>query len=126
MNSWQLGTLDLKPRLPEMLSSNDAARAIVLDLAAGESLSEHEVHERSWRVVLGGEIEVAAAAGERASWGAGLLVEFAPGERHEVVAVVKDRLLLLLTPRPGSGHPGAMTIREKLYARRHAAKQADT
>ena len=29
-----------------------------------------------------------------------------------------------LTPWPGSGHPGAMTIREKLYARRRAAKQA--
>lgn len=24
---------------------------------------------------------------------------------------------------PGRGHPGAMTIREKLYARRHAAKR---
>ena len=72
MNSWELGTLDLKPRLPEILSSNDAARAIVFDLAAGESLSEREVHERSWLVVLGGEIEVAAAAGDCASWGAGL------------------------------------------------------
>jgi quercetin dioxygenase-like cupin family protein len=125
VNSWQLGTLDLKPRLPEILSSNDAARAIVLDLAAGESLSEHEVHERAWLVVLGGEIEVTTVAGDRASGGAGLLVEFAPGERHEVVAVVKARLLLLLTPWPGSGHPGAMTIREKLYVRRHAAKQPD-
>jgi quercetin dioxygenase-like cupin family protein len=122
VNSWELGALDLKPRLPEILSSSDAARAIVLDLEAGESLSEHEVHERAWLVVLGGEIEVATAAGERASGGAGLLVEFAPGERHEVVASAKARLLLLLTPWPGSGHPGAMTIREKLYARRRAAK----
>ena len=97
MNSWELGALDLKPRLPEILSSNDAARAIVLDLEAGESLSEHEVHERAWLVVLGGEIEVATVAGDRASGGAGLLVEFAPGERHEVVASVKARLLLLLT-----------------------------
>ena len=75
--------------------------------------------------MLGGEIEVATAAGERASGGAGLLVEFAPGERHEVVASAKARLLLLLTPWPGSGHPGAMTIREKLYARRRAAKRAN-
>jgi len=29
-------------------------------------------------------------------------------------------LLLLLTPWPGIGHPGAMTLREKLYARRRA------
>ena len=53
-----------------------------------------------------------------------MLVELAPGERHEVVASSKARLLLLLTPWPGKGHPGAMTIRAKLYARRHAAKRA--
>ena len=125
MNSWDLNTLDLRPRLPEILSSNDAARAIVLELAAGESLSEHEVHERAWLVVLDGEIQVTTAAGEHAGGGVGLLVEFAPGERHEVVASADARLLLSLTPWPGSGHPGAMTIREKLYARRHAAKQAN-
>ena len=125
MNSWDLNTLDLRPRLPEILSSNDAARAIVLELAAGESLSEHEVHERAWLVVLDGEIQVTTAAAEHAGGGVGLLVEFAPGERHEVVASADARLLLLLTPWPGSGHPGAMTIRENLYARRHAAKQAN-
>ena len=124
MNSWDLRALDLKPRLPEILSSSDAARAIVLDLAAGESLSDHEVHERTWLVGLGGEVEVQTSAGERVSGGAGLLVELAPGERHEVIASSQARLLLLLTPWPGNGHPGAMTIREKLYARRHAAKRA--
>ncbi len=123
MKSWQLKTLDLKPRLPEILSSSDAARAIVLDLAAGESLSDHEVHERAWVIVIDGAIEVTTAAGERAEGGPGLLIEFAPAERHEVLASSNALLLLLLTPWPGSGHPGAMTIREKLYARRHAAKQ---
>jgi hypothetical protein len=34
VNSWELGALDLKPRLPEILSPSDSARAIVLDLAA--------------------------------------------------------------------------------------------
>jgi len=56
--------------------------------------------------------------------GRGLLVEFAPGDRHEVIAASNARLLLLLTSWPGMGHSGAMTIREKLYARRHAAKRA--
>ena len=124
MNSWDLKALDLRPRLPEILSSSDAARAIALDLAAGESLSDHEVHERAWVLVVDGAIELTTAAGERASGGAGLLVELAPGERHKVVASSQARLLLLLTPWPGSGHAGAMTIREKLYARRHAAKRA--
>ncbi|HMH47733.1 MAG TPA: hypothetical protein VK538_08460, partial [Solirubrobacteraceae bacterium] len=113
-----------KPRLPEILSSSDAARAITLDLAAGETLSDHEVHERAWLLVVDGAIELTTAAGERASGGAGLLVELAPGERHAVTASSQTRLLLLLTPWPGSGHAGAMTIRQKLYARRHAAKRA--
>jgi hypothetical protein len=68
LNTWDLKSLDLKPRLPEILSSSDAARVIALDA----------------------------------------------------------RLLLLLTPWPGDGHPGAMTIREKLYARRHAASRRRT
>jgi quercetin dioxygenase-like cupin family protein len=124
LNSWELNALDLQPRLPEILSSSDAARAIVLDLAAGEALSDHEVHERAWLLVIDGAVEVTTNAGESARGGAGLLVELGPGERHEVLASSQSRLLLLLTPWPGSGHPGAMTIREKLYARRHAAKRA--
>ncbi len=123
MNTWDLKTLDLKPRLPEILASSDAARVIALDLAAGETLSEHEVHERAWILVIEGAIEVTTAAGEHRRGSGGLLIEFAPGERHEVCASSDARLLLLLAPWPGSGHPGAMTIREKLYARRHAAKR---
>lgn len=122
MNSWDVKSLDLRPRLPEILSSSSDARAIALELHAGESLAEHEVHERAWLIVLDGRVEVSATGGGEASGGAGLVVEFEPGERHEVTAVATARLLLLLTPWPGRGHPGAMTIREKLYARRHAAK----
>jgi len=117
--------MNLKPRLPEILASSDAARAIVLDLAAGESLSEHEVHERSWLVVLGGEIKV-AAAGECAIGGAGLLVEFAPRERHESRRSRQGPAVAAVYSVAWQRTPGAMTIREKLYARRHAAKQADT
>lgn len=74
MNSWDLNTLELRPRLPEILSSGAAARAIALDLAAGEGLADHEVHERAWVLVLDGAIEVTTAAGERASGGVGLLM----------------------------------------------------
>ena len=124
MNSWNLTALDLKPRLPEILSSSDAARAVVFDLAPGEALGDHEVHERAWLLVISGKVSVQGAAGEQVDGGAGLLVELAPAERHEVHAEQQSRLLLLLTPWPGSGHPGAMSIREKLYARRHAAKRS--
>lgn len=123
MKSWNLRALDLKPRLPEILSSTPEARAIVLDLAAGESLPDHEVHERAWILIVEGEVELTSAGGEHVAGSSGLLVELAPTERHEVVARSQSRLLLLLTPWPGAGHPGAMTIRQKLYARRRAAKR---
>jgi Cupin domain len=115
---------NLKPSLPEILSSTSEARAIALDLRAGESLPDHEIHERAWLVIVDGDVEVTSAGGERMSVGGGLLVEFAPTERHEVVARTNARLLPLLTPWPG-GHRGAMTIRQKLYARRRAAKQTE-
>ncbi|MFN8215728.1 MAG: hypothetical protein U0R71_03945 [Solirubrobacterales bacterium] len=124
MKAWDLSDLDLKPRLPEILSSSPDARVIVLDLATSEKLDEHEVHERAFLVVLSGEVEVSTGAGTSAAGGAGLLVEFEPRERHMVSAIRDARLLLLLTPWPGDGHPGAMEIREKLYTRRHAAKRS--
>ena len=123
MRSWTLPELDLKPRLPEILSTSEAARAIVLDLAAGEALAEHQVHERAWAIAIGGQVQVTTGAGQHAQGGPGLLVELDPGERHELVALSDARVLLLLTPWPGGGHPGAMTITQKLYVRRHAAKR---
>ncbi len=125
MRSWDLNSLELKPRLPEILSSSEDARAIVLDLAANESLDEHEVHERAFVVVLAGQVRMQTGAGQSISGGTGLFVEFEPGERHMVAAISDTRLLLLLTPWPGEGHPGAMEIREKLYTRRHAAKRQE-
>jgi hypothetical protein len=55
VKSWELRALDLKPRLPDILSSTSEARAIVLDRLAGESLPEHAVHERAWVVLVDGE-----------------------------------------------------------------------
>ncbi len=43
MQSWDITA----PHTPQILSSSDDARAIVLDLPAGEGLQEHEVHERA-------------------------------------------------------------------------------
>lgn len=125
MNRWDLIGLDLKPRLPEIVSSSEAARLIAFDLDAGESLADHEVHERAWLVVIAGEVEVTTRAEDVATGGVGFLAEFAPGERHEVVATTKSRLLLILAPWPGDGHPGTMSLQEKLYIRRHAAKRVE-
>lgn len=125
MKHWNLKALDLKPRLPEILSTSDEGRVIALDLAAGEDLAEHEVHERAWVVVVSGAVEIGTRSGATVAGSSGLMVEFGPGERHYVKATQESRLLLILAPWPGDGHPGAMTMRDKLYARRRAAKSAE-
>lgn len=124
MKSWSLNELDTQPRKPEIVESNDDARAIVIDLPAGESLDDHEVHERAWLVVVAGEIEVTALdSGERAGGGVGTFIEFEPTERHRVDAREDSRFLLLLTPWPGDGHPGALSLEEKARVRERAAER---
>ena len=107
MQTWDLGSLDVKPNQPEVITSDDEGRAIVFELPAGEELGEHQVHERAWLLVVSGEIELSDSAGESIAGGAGLLAAFEPNERHEVRARSDSRLLLLLSPWPGIGHPSA-------------------
>jgi quercetin dioxygenase-like cupin family protein len=77
---------------------------IAINLPAGERLQEHQVHERAWVVVAAGEVEFEQGS-EVASGGPGFLVHFDPKERHEVRAQTDSRLILLLSPWPGEGHP---------------------
>jgi len=122
MKSWDIKALDAKPHRPHIVSSSQDARAIVLHLPAGERLQDHEVHERAWVVLIAGEVEITTGAGERVAGGPGLLVEFDPRERHEVVARSDARFLLLLTPWPGAGHPNTMTLEQKAEVRARAAE----
>lgn len=122
MQSWDLKTIDAEPHQPQILASADDARTIVLHLPAGEELQEHEVHERARLVVVDGEVDVTPLDGEAVAAGAGHLFEFDPGERHTVSARSDARLLLMLTPWPGDGHPGAMTLEQKAEARERAAQ----
>ena len=105
MRSWDISTLDVKPHNPEVLDSEAEGRAIVIQLPAGESLQEHQVHERASLLVVGGRIEVDNSGGETVNGGPGFLAVFDPNERHEVRATEDSRLLLLLSPWPGVGHP---------------------
>jgi quercetin dioxygenase-like cupin family protein len=123
MRSWDLRTVEVDPHEPVILSTADDARAIVLALPAGEQLREHEVHERARLVVLDGEVEVTLPGGHAWAAGSGHLFEFAPGERRTVAARSDARLLLLLTPWPGDGHPGAMTLEQKVCVRERAAER---
>lgn len=105
MRNWDISTLDVQPRNPAVLDSEQEGRAIVINLPAGERLQEHQVHERAWLLVVTGAIEIADSNGDAVKGGAGLLAEFDPNERREVRATEDARLLLLLSPWPGEGHP---------------------
>jgi redox-sensitive bicupin YhaK (pirin superfamily) len=106
MEHWDLRALDVAPRQPKILhSARGEARSILIALPAGEELQEHQVHERAYVVVVDGEVELAGRMG-----GAGTAAVFEPKERHTVRAVSDARLLLVLAPWPGHGHPGVRDV----------------
>ena len=107
MEHWDLRTLDVEPHQPKILhSARGEARSIAINLPAGESLQDHQVHERAYLVVVDGEVEVTGDSGS-ISGESGFTAVFDPNERHEVQARRDARLLLVLAPWPGDGHPGA-------------------
>ena len=103
MESWDVRSLDIKPHQPEVLRSDDEARAIAIQLPAGEELQEHQVHERTYLLVADGEIEIADGGGSQRG-GPGFLACFDPNERRQVRASSDARLVMLLAPWPGQGH----------------------
>jgi redox-sensitive bicupin YhaK (pirin superfamily) len=123
MESWDLRTVDVEPHQPRILASAQDARTILLRLPEGEELQEHEVHERARLIVIDGVVDVTTQDGtDFAHASSGHLFEFDPGERRTIVARSEARLLLVLSPWPGDGHPGAMTLEEKAEAREKAAE----
>jgi quercetin dioxygenase-like cupin family protein len=124
MDDWDLISIAWKPHHPEILSSTEEGRAIVLDLPAGEMLQDHQVHEETWITVIYGEVRIISPTGQTIDAQPGTLARFAPQERHEVRAIADSRILLLLAPWPGPGHPGTMTLEEKTDVRGRAAERA--
>jgi quercetin dioxygenase-like cupin family protein len=107
MESWDIRSLDLEPHQPQVLRSDDETRAIAIRLTGGDELGEHQVHERAYLLVVEGEIEI-SRDGSSVSGGAGFLAHFEPNERRTVRAVTDARLVLVLAPWPGVGHPSAV------------------
>jgi quercetin dioxygenase-like cupin family protein len=105
VQTWDIAGMDVQPHEPQVLESEAEGRAIVIHLPAGEALQEHQVHERAWLLVVSGAVEISEPGGESFRGGAGLLAGFDPNERREVQATEDARLLLLLSPWPGEGHP---------------------
>jgi quercetin dioxygenase-like cupin family protein len=96
--------MGVEPHQPEVLRSDPEARVIAINLPAGQALEDHQVHERAWLVVVGGNVEV-EHDGRTERGGCGLLAHFDANERHAVRATSDARLLLILAPWPGEGHP---------------------
>jgi quercetin dioxygenase-like cupin family protein len=124
MEDWDLKSFAWRPHHPDVISSSGEGRAIVVDLPAGEMLKDHQVHEGAWITVVDGQVNVSSGDGHSVQARPGALVQLAPNERHEVKALEDARLLVLLTPWPGPGHPGAMTLEQKNGVRSRAAERA--
>jgi quercetin dioxygenase-like cupin family protein len=104
METWDVRSLQIEPHHPQVLRSDAETRAIAIDLPAGEELQEHQVHERTYLLVVDGEISISCDGGS-VSGGAGFLSHFEPNERRTIKAVSDARLVLVLAPWPGEGHP---------------------
>ena len=76
---------------------------MLIALEPGQELGDHQVKENAFLVVVDGAVEV-EAGGSAISVEPGMLVRFAPDERHAVSTADGARFLLLLAPWPGEGH----------------------
>ena len=105
MERWNLLAIDAPDgtRDPVVLATEDAARAVLIRLAPGQEMRDHEVKERAWVTVVEGSVEI-DADGRTVDAGVGTLVSFAPSERHALRSATGARILLLLAPWPGDGH----------------------
>ena len=106
MQHWKLNEIETPEgsRSPAVLHSQDGeSRVVLIELTAGQELSEHQVTEAALLLVVSGQVRVETAT-ETIDAGAGELFRFDPAERHSVASPEGARLLLTLSPWPGEGH----------------------
>jgi quercetin dioxygenase-like cupin family protein len=105
VQSWNLIDIDAPEgaRSAAVLETVDGARAIIISLAPGEELGDHQVRERAWLTVVEGTARI-EAGGEVVEAGPATLLTFEPGERHSVASEGGARIVLILSSWPGAGH----------------------
>jgi quercetin dioxygenase-like cupin family protein len=105
MQHWNLLAVDAArgTRDPYVVHQDEAARAVLVVLAPGQELGEHQVKENAWVSVVDGIVQV-VCDGQQLEFGQGSLMRFEPGERHAISSAEGARILMLLSPWPGEGH----------------------
>ena len=105
VQSWDVSQIEVPEgtRRAEALETVDGARAIIIRLAAGEELGEHQVRERAWLMVVDGSARIEAGSNVVEA-GPGTLLTFEPNERHRVSSEGGTRIVLILSSWPADGH----------------------
>jgi quercetin dioxygenase-like cupin family protein len=105
VQSWDLTQIEATggTRSPTVLETVDGARAIVIRLAPGQELGDHQVRERAWLTIVEGKARVQAGS-DLVNAEPGTLLTFEPGERHSIESEHGAQIILLLSPWPGEGH----------------------
>jgi quercetin dioxygenase-like cupin family protein len=105
LRSWNLNEIETPggSRSPAVVHSDNEARLVLIGLEPGQALGDHQVHERSWVLVLDGRVRI-QSGGETLDAGPGCLAWFDVDERRSISTDEGARILLLLAPWPGEGH----------------------
>jgi quercetin dioxygenase-like cupin family protein len=105
VQSWDVREIEAPEgtRRAEALETVDGARAIIIRLAPGEELGDHQVRERAWLMVVEGSARI-EAGGDVVEAGSGTLLTFEPDERHKVSSVSGTRIVMILSSWPADGH----------------------
>jgi quercetin dioxygenase-like cupin family protein len=105
VRSWKLREIETPDgsRSPVVLHSGPEGRAVLIGLAPGQKLGDHQVKEHAFIVVVEGIVRI-QAGGDAVDADAGTLVAFEPDERRVVTTENGAKILLLLAPWPGEGH----------------------
>jgi mannose-6-phosphate isomerase-like protein (cupin superfamily) len=105
MQSWDVREIEAPAgtRLAAVLETVDGARAIIIRLAPGEELGDHQVRERTWLMVVEGTARI-VAGDDVVEAGPGTLLTLEPGERHSVASVGGARIVMILSSWPAEGH----------------------
>ncbi len=105
MQSWDVKEIEAPKgtRRAATLETVDGARAIIIRLAPGEELGDHQVRERAWLMVVEGTACI-DAGDSIVEAGPGTLLTLEPGERHGVSSEGGARIVMILSSWPGEGH----------------------